>query len=458
MPRTIFILVLSLLWASNVVAQLPENFPKIERLGLDGFRLMLQQQNLEATQNRIGTALETPDETVAVILGDLRTVTRIQGQLRKFVDSGGALLIASDLRKMDVPRTPICGAWVKPTKMLNGSDAQKYGFQKIRDCPIVTKFDRRRYPTLFEGVDRIVTNRPSAVEIVGNVRQIAWLPTPAVDRPPIMVTYETQGRMLFLADHSIFINEMLVHGDNARFANNAIRWLSEDGKRTRLILINDGQVLPDWSFGETPPAIPLKTLLKTISQGGFGNLPVNRIAPTLNESIARYQRENRFNQNDVPSVLGYLFRAPRLVRTALFLITGVMILAIVRWLLLRSRARRWLSWQDWTKSSESKMEAAVKGQHFLPYGRTLIREYFYENGAPCVNTSTKPILRANSLAIENQLSRQIEELWKIAIKETRWRMTREELDQTLDKLRRLRQLQLNGELRLEWTPQASATG
>ena len=457
MPRLIFILLLSFLWASDVSAQLPENLPKIERFGLDGFRLMLQQQSLEATQTKIGTALESADETVAVILGDLRTVTRIQGQLRNFVDNGGALLIASDLRKMDVPRTPICGAWVQATPRLAGEDIGKYGFQNnLRDCPIATEFDRRLYPELFEGVKSIVTNRPGEVEIVGDVREIAWLPT--VDHPPIMVTYETKGRMLLVSDHSIFINEMLVHGDNARFANNAIRWLSEDGKRRRLILINDGQVLPDWSFGETPPAIPLKTLLKTISQGGFGNFPLNRISPTINESVGRYQRENRFNQYDVPTLLNYLFWGPRLVRTALFLITGILILAIVRWLLSRSRPRYWLSLQDWTKSGESKMEAAAKGQHFLPYGRTVIREFFYDNGAPCVNRSTKPTLRANSLAIENHLGSQVEELWKIATKQTTSRMTRPELDETLGKLQKLRQLQLNGELRLEWTPQASATG
>ena len=43
-----------------------------------------------------------------------------------------------------------------------------------------------------------------------------------------------------VADHSLFINEMLMHGDNAKLASNLATWLCEG--RKHLVFIEDGQV------------------------------------------------------------------------------------------------------------------------------------------------------------------------------------------------------------------------
>ena len=85
---------------------------------------MLQQRGLDATIDLVGTALdEKPEETVAVILGELKTVTEgrgsridrfgMQDQLLKFVQGGGALLVASDSRSETLRPTNICGT-VRP--------------------------------------------------------------------------------------------------------------------------------------------------------------------------------------------------------------------------------------------------------------------------------------------------------------------------------------------------------
>ena len=426
--------------------------PKINRLGVDGFRLMLQQQGLTATQTKLRTALDSAEDTVAIILGDLKTVTRIEAQLQRFVDEGGALLIASDLRGMKAKKTPICGAWIKPTRTLTSNVRRKLGLQGLADCPIVTEFDKRSHADLFEGVESIVTNRPSEIDISGDVQEIAWLPTQS--QPPLMVTYQTQGRMLMVADHSIFINEMLIHGDNARFVNNLIAWLSEDGKRDQLILINDGQVLPDWSFGDTPPAVPLETLLQTLQQGGLGsllnllaNLPGESFFPFVNESVARYQREDGHNR-DLPRLLHFVF-GYRLVRTAIFWITALLLLALFRWLMTRSRARRWLDHEDPTKPSEGKLAASIRHQHFLPFCQTMLGEFFFENGATQLSETMKPVLQDASRSSAT-LQKRIADLWVIATGRGNSQMDRGEFDAIVRSVRELRQLQLSGDLRLEW--------
>jgi hypothetical protein len=73
------------------------------------------------------------------------------------------------------------------------------------------------------------------------------------------------GRVMVLADHSVFINDML-RGDNqnAIFAYNCFDWLTESGKRKKVLFVEEGDVittfdvplqdLPDWP---TPPVSEL---------------------------------------------------------------------------------------------------------------------------------------------------------------------------------------------------------
>lgn len=426
-------------------AQLPP-LPKIKQFGIDGFRLMLQNKGLKATQHRIRTALDLePEQTVAIILGDLRTVTRIRGQIEDFVNNGGALLIASDLRGMQVDRTPICGAWVRPTPALIGPQRTAHAYRKYADCPIVSDFELSHTEALFAGVRSIVANRPGEVDCVGDVRQIAWLPTPG--NPPLMATYQqNSGRMLFVADHSIFINEMLVHGDNARFVNNVADWLCEGGKRSTLVLVNDGQVLGDWSFNATPPAIPLDKLVQAVQRGGLENLPIGEsIIPIVNESLGRYQREDGFNR-DARKLFQAMF-GRRLPRVALLLITGLVTFRCARWLMTRARPPGWMSNLDWRQPREPKAAAAARGGAYFAYLRTVSREFFFESGANLLIHDAPPTVHPT----QRKLIRNVENLWKIATGD-RMKLSKSRFHRLLGVLREIRQLQLAGDLRLEWTP------
>lgn len=338
-------------------AQLLPKIPQIQPFGIDGFRLMLQQRGLQATVDRVGTALnEKPEETVAVVLGDLKAVTEgggiqtdgkgIQKQLERFVENGGNLLVASDLRGQGVRKAQICGTWVRELRSWLTRNEKQNAYHNFMDCPVVTSFDSDAEPKLFSKVERLVANRPSAIAGTDKSADVAWLPMRR--SPPLMsVQRRGAGKMLFIADHSFFVNEMLVHADNAQFANNVTHWLADSDSRTRLVLISDGNVLPNWTFGESPPSIPLSSLLRAAKYGSLADLPLgDSLLPFLNESISRSQQENEFNAA-LKGAARALSRG-RGLRLGVLIATLLIAISFVGWLIsLRATPRRWLAFQDW---------------------------------------------------------------------------------------------------------------
>ena len=348
-----------LIFTSALQGQELPKIPQIQPFGIDGFRLMLQQRGLDATIDLVGTALdEKPEETVAVILGDLKAVTEgrgsgangfgMQDQLLKFVRSGGALLVASDRRGQTLRRTNICGTWVEPLNSWLRANERDKAYHNYRDCPTITQFNRTAEPELFAGVNQLVSNRPSMIVDSDESAHVAWLPMKG-NQPLMSVKRIGDGKMLFISDHSFFVNEMLVHGDNAQFANNVTKWLA--GKsRSRLVIINDGQVLSNWTFGDSLPSVPLSSLLRAAESGMLDNLAAigDSWFPMLNESIARSQQANEFNYaaiNAANFLIGGRWRA---LRFAILIITIFLLVSSTFWLIgTRSSPQRWLSFQDW---------------------------------------------------------------------------------------------------------------
>ena len=362
----LFVFSLSL---TQACGQALPKIPQIQPFGIDGFRLMLQQQGLDATIDRVGTALnDRPKETVAVILGKLKTVTEgnsstrlgMQDQLENFVRNGGALLIASDVQSERLQRTNVCGTWVQRLRRWLQPDEAVNGYNGFHDCPIVTDFNRAAEPELFKGVTELVANRPSQIIDTDRTSEVAWMPMRG--RQALMsVKRLGKGKMLFIADHSFFVNEMLVHGDNAQFANNVTKWLSartEDGEpRSRLVLINDGRVMSNWTFGDTLPSVPLSSLLRAAESGALDHIPIgDSILPLLNESIARSQQEREFNSalQKAAFVLAGGRRSSDRQRVGFRL--GVLVMVVfllvssVFWVVgTRSKPQRWLAFQDWSQ-------------------------------------------------------------------------------------------------------------
>src|SRR4029079_11442952 len=120
-----------------------------------------------------------------------------------------------------------------------------------------------------------------------------------------------RGGVFVLADHSIFINDMMSQedNDNPYFAHNVVRWLTEDGKRKELLFYEDGEIVRPFDVPLAyPPAPPMP--------------PLEALVPLFNAAVADLERQNAFNQ-----VLLDMTGGPRpILRTIAFILTLGLIL------------------------------------------------------------------------------------------------------------------------------------
>src|SRR5262249_48445939 len=93
------------------------------------------------------------------------------------------------------------------------------------------------------------------------------------------------GRVLILADHSVFINAMLwqTNNQNLDFASNCVDWLTEKGRRKEVFFFDEG--IPAPSFD-----IPLKEMPATPLP------PPESLVVAFDQVLAGLERENRFNE------------------------------------------------------------------------------------------------------------------------------------------------------------------
>lgn len=425
--------------------------PRLERFGIDGFRLMLQQEGLVTTQTQIGTALENAQSTVVVILGDLRVPLQMRNQLERFVDRGGSLLVASDIglqKNRFVTWFPSTRAQFRyrPPTTLNA-------YRGYHDCPVITEFNSKAFPDLFDGIDTLITNRPAQLTFSSKV---TWAADFAFEsrrsRQRLMGVTKNRknnGRVLLVADHSLFINEMLLHGDNARFASNVAKWLTSDGNRSTLVIIHDNRVLGEWSMGGGVPDVPLQDLLRAANRFGLDNLPIGEtMLPILNQSLGEFERQGQ--HNSMVRRFAYGLVGPRPYRAICILLTILLLVWAARWLFFtRGRPQRWLFPKREQNFAETNLSAAFREQQYQPYLKSLAREFFLELGVPEVsNMAVSPAIQANS-SLRQQAYTDIQMFWNIATGSNEKKLTKSTFNELVRKLRDLHRLQINGALRLE---------
>ena len=97
------------------------------------------------------------------------------------------------------------------------------------------------------GVREVVTNHPAALEHVEGAEVVV-----AFDEGALVAAGERgTGRFVAVSDPSIFINKMMLFGDNLRLTANILRWLDRGGRARRIVLLRGDASL----FGEPRPFI-----------------------------------------------------------------------------------------------------------------------------------------------------------------------------------------------------------
>jgi hypothetical protein len=251
------------------------------------FRWLLQRHKAEPVTDFARLA-EDPAHSALIVLGWPGPLASFEG-LESFVLRGGALLLAGDhqvagedlrARLRRLAGVTLTGELVRCPEGL--------GYRGKGDCPFVVPAPSagpRAPDNPFAGC-RVATNIPTDLRPIGP--DGGWAPAAFPGRvAPLAVfapgSYEAEageradprtllfavggdvgrGRVLVLADHSIFINEMMMPAvveegvaapdqDNFEFARACVEWLQgEGGARKRVMLLDDGYAHPTFE-------VPLK--------------------------------------------------------------------------------------------------------------------------------------------------------------------------------------------------------
>lgn len=263
---------------------------QISGQGTEGFRALLASYRLKPLKD-LNELNESPERTLLIAFRGVEAIPRYPLDrvpyqfVPDFVARGGAVLYASDqsVRRGWLLDFGVAIAGYK----LYCPEESKQCYQGRSFCPFVEpaygadiqlyrprsfKPNDPREPTL----DRVATNRPSYLIQLNNsaLRELGRYQTP-IRREDDRSFHHTRfdfargrrfdkgGQILILADHSVFINEMLLpedgDNDNLAFAANCIDWLilqPDLSKRDRVLLIDQtGTIETDFNLAltELPP-------------------------------------------------------------------------------------------------------------------------------------------------------------------------------------------------------------
>lgn len=235
--------------------------------GYHGLLAMCQALQLKVVSDSGEWTGQSPSESLLVVFGP---PDELPVGLSRYLRRGGAVLIANDRggrlpQGMTLLRGPVEAARVE------------HAFQGYTDCPLVTRF-HGQHPVV-AGLRSVATNRPGALlfdEASPDGRQdsgplgLARLPAVAFQLaaggderaggPWFVAATEVgpRGRMVVVADQSVFSNQMLLYHDNLRLAGNILRWLA-DGGRSSVLVIDNSRALSHLPPDPMPPQIPPPT-------------------------------------------------------------------------------------------------------------------------------------------------------------------------------------------------------
>jgi hypothetical protein len=257
------------------------------REGTEVFRRILFERGFHPLES----FNELDEHTILIVFGDGRQLT---GGVRSFVDRGGALFLATDKalpRAGEDALTETAGVRVTGRSVIcKDADSCYHGLDY---CPFLLPI-RGENPDLFRNltpqgasVSTVASNAPSYLERAARstgkpfLLGLASLPDNCslegvpnqFQSPPLFAVggNKGKGRVLVLADHSIFINEMMLPPDNGNveFTYNCLEWLRGDAKegRTKVLFVEDGKVNPRFNvpLKEMPDEL-VKRLLEYLRQ------------------------------------------------------------------------------------------------------------------------------------------------------------------------------------------------
>lgn len=244
--------------------------------GTHAFRFVLHDLHFEPLHD-IPDLSQQPSRNILIVLGDTSALDNAPGEeIHKFVEDGGALLVATDHRVSQTRRDRLTWAGQFGIEVVEQPvfGPELVCYQGLKECPLVQPLgDSELFAFLQHPV---ATNLPGFLRVRGSpngfrLTEYARLPLGCRAQhgdvwDDTRLTFAAgrtwgKGRVLVLADHSVFINNMMLQSDtgNVDFTYNCLRWLrsGQAERRSRALLIEDGQIVHKF---EVPVRIPPPSL------------------------------------------------------------------------------------------------------------------------------------------------------------------------------------------------------
>jgi hypothetical protein len=236
------------------------------------------------------------------------------------------------------------------------------------------------------------------------------------------------GRLLLLADHSIFINEMMLPTDNGNveFTDNCMTWLSDGGTRKKVLFVEEGTINAtfDVPVVKSPPlSIDLSQIPHDPEKPRIDDL--DKHLTNANGWLQDAERNNDFNSwinSFIRSQIGSPLRAASValvVLTLVGLVAGFVYLVASGFQQQNPVApslTRLVQHQEPLDSlMEQRNQAMFQVQNFWEAGRQLARQTFEAAGVTAGAGATLPtVTLRGSWSRQRQLRHLVTRLWNVA--------------------------------------------
>lgn len=424
--------------------------------GSEVFRFALYQKKLTPLDN-VRQIDADPASTIIIVLGETQSLNElISGEkLRSFIARGGAVLIASDSTNDDIGFRGI--SWQQSFGIrISGNHLRSVPincYRRLPERPFVQRsFDVDDDPLLdrlFIDLPAVATDRPSEMSFSNDVpglrfKRLAQYPPgtgrivdqgllrPSQNNFAIAGRYVLgnrygAGRMLVLADHSVFVNGMLgfkpapenpqgytFDNGNWAFINSAVEWLQDSGGRPRTVclFIEDGEIQKQ--FAVESPSSDRRPPMPEIPPEVLAELLVRYADPMLN----KLDETGWFEK-----VLGKVASWNRLLQGFLLLVTFFAAWQLIRWLFASQRAAtpkpvspdEHADMLPRTGLVRQRVSAQVDAGNLYEVARRRVRDRFDRlGGAPGPDGSPPPVMIADDGPNADAIHAAVRYLWPIA--------------------------------------------